>query len=321
MIRLSLSAFLAAAALSAGAADLPPDTPLVVGPDATVQAADYEASLARVPEKYRAEMRMSQEKISTMVDGLFIGKSIANKARKLGLDKDPIVQRRLQQAQEQILADLYLQKLEREAKIPNLEGRAREIYNGDPKRFKTVEHVYVQQILISYQERTQEMALAKAKEVEAQVRQPGVDFMMVARATTEDPDRRRNGGDLGYYALSSFDPMIIAWAGTVQEKGAISAPIQTSKGYHILKFIDRKPAQLRPFEEVKKGLIEEERALVIKAVRDEAIEAVRNDPAVVVHAANVEALRIPVDPALLTPKAPPSPAAEAPKRTAPALPK
>ena len=321
MIKLSLPAFLAAAALSVGAADLPLDTPLIVGPDATVQVADYEASLARIPERYRAEMRMSPEKISTMVDGLFIGKSIANKARKIGLDKDPVVQRRMQQAQDQILADLYLQKLEREAKIPNLEGRAREVYNGDPKRFKTAEHVYVQQILISYQERTQEMALAKAKEVEAQVRQPGVDFMTVARATTEDPDRRRNGGDLGWYALSSFDPMIIAWAGTVQEKGAISAPIQTNKGYHILKFIDRRPAQLRPFEEVKKGLIEEERALVIKAVRDEAIEAVRNDPAVVIHAANVEALRIPVDPALLTPRPSNALPADVPKPAKPALPK
>src|SRR6188768_906267 len=185
MIKLALSVFLAAAAFSAGAADLPPDTPLVVGPDATIQAADYEAALARVPERYRAEMRMSPEKISTMVDGLFIGKSVANKARKLGLDKDPVVQRRLQQAQDQILADLYLQKLEREAKVPNLEGRAREVYNGDPKRFKTEEHVYVQQILVSYNERTQEMALARAKEVETQVRQPGTDFMAVARATTE----------------------------------------------------------------------------------------------------------------------------------------
>jgi len=54
---------------------------------------------------------------------------------------------------------------------------------------------------------------------------------------------------------------------------------------------------------------------------DEAIEAVRNDPAVVIHAANVEALRIPVDPALLTPKAPASLPADGPKRTAPALPK
>jgi len=315
MFKSSLPVFLVAAALSAAAADVPPDTPLIVGPDATVQAADYEAALAKVPERYRTEMRMSQEKISTMVDGLFIGKSIANKARKLGLDKDPIVQRRLQQAQDQILADLYLQKLEREAKIPNLEGRAREVYNGNPKRFTTIEHVYVQQILISYQERTQEMALARAKEVEAQVRQPGTDFMMVARATTEDPDRRRNGGDLGWYALSSLDPMIIAWAGTVKEKGAISPPIQTNKGYHVLKFIDRKPGQLRPFEEVKKGLLEEERAQVIKTVRDEAIEAVRNDPAVVIHAANVEALRIPVDPAMFTTPA------DLPRPAKPALPK
>jgi peptidyl-prolyl cis-trans isomerase C len=321
MIKLSLSVFLAAAAFSAYAADLPPDTPLVVGPDATIQAADYEAALTRVPERYRAEMRMSPEKISTMVDGLFIGKSIANKARKLGLDKDPLVQRRLQQAQEQVLADLYLQKIERDAKIPNLEGRAREVYNGNPKRFRTEEHVYIQQILVSYNERTQEMALARAKEVEAQVRQPGTDFMAVARATTEDPDRRRNGGDLGWYALSSFDPMIIAWAGAVKEKGAISAPIQTNKGYHILKFVDRRPGQLRPFEEVKKGLIEEERAQVIKTVRDEAIQAVRNDPAVVIHAANVEALRIPVDPALFAPRSTDTLPADAAKRANPALPK
>jgi peptidyl-prolyl cis-trans isomerase C len=285
---------------AAAAAELPNDTPLVAGPDATLRAIDFEAAMARIPERLRPTIRMSQEKISTMVDGLFIAKSIAQKARNAGLDKDPIVQQRLQQAQDQVLADLFLQKAEKEAKFPALEQRAREVYNSDTKRFQVAEQVYVQQILVNYAQRTPEMALARANEVVAEARKPGQNFLAYAREVTEDAAKRRNGGDLGWNAPTSFEPEIVEWLKTAKDKDTISDPIKTRHGYHIIKFVDRKPARQRPFEEVKQSLMDDDRANLVKAVRDDAINAVRHDPKVVIHAANVEALRVEVDPELLT---------------------
>jgi parvulin-like peptidyl-prolyl isomerase len=299
MHKLSISAFLLAGAVSAVfAGELPPDTPLIVSKDATLKAVDFEAAMARVPERHRAPLRMSQEKVSTMVDGLFIGKALAAKARQAGIDKDPLVRERLELAQVQVLADLYLQKVEKEAKVPSFEQRARELYNSDLKRYQVGEQVNVQQILISYNERTPEMALARANEVAAEVRTK--DFLEVARDVTEDPDKRRNFGNLGWNSAESFDPAIAAWLKSAKEKNTVSPPIRTRFGYHLVKFVDRQPPRQRSFEEVKKDIIEDQRANFMKQVREQAVNAIRNDPSVVVHAANVEALKVEVDPALLT---------------------
>ncbi|QJR12701.1 Chaperone SurA [Usitatibacter rugosus] len=296
---ISVLAF-AAAAWTASAGELPPDTPLVTGKHGSVKAIDFEAAMQKIPETYRAPIRMSQDKISTMVDGLFVAKSFSGRAREAGMDKDPLVQERLRQAQDQILADLYLRKLETDAKIPPLEQRAREIYNADAKKFTLPEQVRAQQILVTYAQRTPEMALARAKELEAQVRKPGQDFLALAKEFSEDPARRRNGGELGYNDPTSFEPEIVEWLKTAKDANTVSPPIQTRHGYHIVKFIDRQPPRRAPFEQVKAKIIEGERAEIIKKIRDDAINAERNDPAVVIHAANVEALRIEVDADLLT---------------------
>jgi len=290
----------ATAACAASAAELPAETPLITGKHATVKALDFEAAMLKIPENYRAPIRMSQDKISTMVDGLFVAKSFANRAREAGIDKDPLVRERLEQAQNQILADMYLRKLETEAKIPSLEQRAREIYNADTKKYQRSEQVRAQHILVSFNQRTPEMALARAKELEAQARKPGQDFIALAKETSEDPGRRRNGGELGFNDPNGFEPEISEWLKSATDKGAISGPILTRNGYHIVKYVDRQPGRRASFDEVKKNIIEGERAELLKKVRDDAINAERNDPAVVVHAANVEALRIDIDPELLT---------------------
>lgn len=281
------------------AGELPPETPLITGKYATVRAVDFEASMTRVPEKHRAPLRMSQERVSTMVDGIFIAKSLAQQARDAGLDKDPVIQARLLQVQEQVLADVYMQKVEKEAKLPSFEQRAREIYNANPKQYVTADQVYVQQILITFNQRTPEMALARANEVAAQARS-AKDFLVVARETTEDPDKRRNSGDLGWYSPASFEPAIGEWLKTVKDKNVISDPIRTRSGYHIVKLVDRKPGRQRAFDEVKKDIIDEQNAAYMKKLREDTVNALRDDKTVIIHAANVEALKVPVDPELLS---------------------
>src|SRR5688572_27545496 len=125
-------------------APLPPDTPVIVDGSVKVDAGDIEGFIQRIPTERRAEARASTERIATYADALFVARSFAAKAREAGIDKDPIVQRRLVQAQDALLADLYLQHVDKSAPIPNLEARARELYNGELARYTTSEQVYVQ---------------------------------------------------------------------------------------------------------------------------------------------------------------------------------
>lgn len=69
----------------------------------------------------------------------------------------------------------------------------------------------------------------------------GEDFETVARATSEDPGARINGGDLGYFTVFM---MVYPFetAAYELETGEISMPVRTQHGYHILKKHGERPA-------------------------------------------------------------------------------
>jgi peptidyl-prolyl cis-trans isomerase SurA len=69
----------------------------------------------------------------------------------------------------------------------------------------------------------------------------GEDFETVARATSEDPGARINGGDLGYFTVFM---MVYPFetAAYELETGEVSMPVRTQHGYHILKKHGERPA-------------------------------------------------------------------------------
>ena len=93
-------------------------------------------------------------------------------------------------------------------------------------------------------------AKAKAEGLVAQLR-AGADFGTLARANSEDPSSAGNGGDMDWVkrgdTVEPFDQAIFSIP-----LNQISDPIRTPEyGYHIVKVLDRRPAGVRPFEEVR----------------------------------------------------------------------
>ena len=70
----------------------------------------------------------------------------------------------------------------------------------------------------------------------------GADFDQLARAQSEDPSAKENGGKLGYFtAMQMVYPFESAAYKT--PVGQVSQPIRTRFGYHLIKVNDRRPAQ------------------------------------------------------------------------------
>lgn len=293
-----LTAALAAATVSAAPAKLPANTPLIANGPIVVDSSDFEGNMLRIPENRRDEVRMSYERVATIVDNMFIARSLAARARELGLDKDPAVQKRLQQVQDGVLADLYVQKMEKEAIPRNLDQRARELYRAEQAKFVTKEEVYVQHILVNLSGRTRATALERAREALEQARS-GEDFLSVATRYSDDPDKKRNGGDLGYNSPNTFVEPVRKAIGAMKTKGEIVGPVESEFGFHILKFVDRKPSVPIKYEAVAKGIIEAEQERLKKQRTEDLIREVRSSPSVVVHRENVEKLVVPVDPAMV----------------------
>ena len=60
-------------------APLAPQTPLVVDGDVRVDAADFEGNMLRVPAERRVAFRMSQERVASVVDNVYVTRSLAKK--------------------------------------------------------------------------------------------------------------------------------------------------------------------------------------------------------------------------------------------------
>ena len=72
----------------------------------------------------------------------------------------------------------------------------------------------------------------------------GEPFESVARGTSDDKSVKINGGNLGYFSVFQ---MIMPFedAAYTLKKGAISMPVRTPFGYHIIKVIDKRPSMGR----------------------------------------------------------------------------
>ncbi len=290
-----MTAAFATATFAAAPVNLPPNTPLIADGKVVVDSTDFEGNMLRIPEDKRDEVRMSRERVASIVSNMFIARSLATRAREAGLDKDPAVQKRLQQIQDGFLADLYVQKVEKEISTPNLEQRARELYKAEQAKYVTKEEVHVQHILVNLAGRTRETALERARKAAEEAR-AGEDFLAVATRYSDDPDKRNNGGDLGFNSPTSFVEPVRKAIGNMKSKGEIAGPVESEFGFHVLKFVDRKPAKPIPYEAVSKRIIEAERERLKKQRTEALVAEVHNSPTVVTHNDNVTKLVIPVDP-------------------------
>jgi len=290
-----LAACVALAAAAASGAALAPSTPLIQDGAIVVDAADFEGNMLRIPEDKRSTFRTDYDRVAAVVDNIFVARTFAARARALGLDQDPAVQRRIQQLQEGLLADLYAKKVEQESASIDLDQRAREIFKAQFSGKTKAQPVYVQYIVIGTRGRSKEDARALAERVRSEANRVDADFLALADKYSEAPDKAANGGDVGYKDMAYFTGPVATAITTLRRKGEVSQPVETPQGFYIVRFIDRKPAQPYKYEEERDAIVEGEKARLQKTRLEQMIREVRESKTVTVHRDNVEKLVVPVD--------------------------
>jgi peptidyl-prolyl cis-trans isomerase C len=292
--------FLAAAALAAcstvalAAPNVDPAMVVLENGDSKVTALDFDAAMTRFPENLRDEARAYPDTIMKMIDALFVNRVLAERARKEGIDKDPLVQKRMQQVAEAYLAQKYLEVVEKRVSMPNLDVRAEELYKADSKRFTEPPTASVSHLVVGIQGRSPEMALARAREAHAKIK-AGAPFTDVAREYTDDPQFIRHKGDLGFVKESDLEPTVGKTIFSMKP-GELSEPIVTRGGVHIVKVNARKEGGLRKFQTVKPMLVEEEQEKIKKRATEELLSAIRTDKANTIYPDRVDKLKSTIDP-------------------------
>ena len=150
--------------------------------------------------------------------------------------------------------DLALAEVAENIEVSDEELRA--YFEENRARFETVEERFARHILFEIDEdMTAEAALAAAESARERI-EGGADFAEVAREVSQDVGTRLAGGELGWITpgmLSGpFEDTLY-----MLEVGAVSEPVRTDFGYHLIKLEDVRSAETQSFDDVRESLLTE----------------------------------------------------------------
>ncbi|HYM86859.1 MAG TPA: SurA N-terminal domain-containing protein, partial [Pseudoxanthomonas sp.] len=145
--------------------------------------------------------------------------------------------------------------------VPLDEAALRKRYELEKARFMTAEQRLTSHILIAVpadaDAAARKAAEQKATALAAQAKSPGADFSALAKANSQDPGSKDNGGDLGWVdkgvMVKPFDDELFS-----MKSGEVRGPVKTDFGYHVLQLREIKPGQGKSFEEVRDELAREQ---------------------------------------------------------------
>jgi peptidyl-prolyl cis-trans isomerase D len=116
-------------------------------------------------------------------------------------------------------------------------------------------------------EGTRAIARGKADQIAARAR-AGEDFATLARELSEDAGTKESGGDLGPFYKEVQDPAVDAAVFAANE-GDVVGPVETSRGYEVLKVTKGAGTKARDFEDVRnliaQGLYAKDAAAAVTA--------------------------------------------------------
>jgi peptidyl-prolyl cis-trans isomerase D len=137
------------------------------------------------------------------------------------------------------------------------EQQIQQYYQSHQKDYQVPEEVKVRHILIKVDAgadaKVDAAAKQKAEDLLKQIK-GGADFAALAKANSDDPGSKEQGGELGMIqrgvTVPSFEKAAFGLA-----PGQISDVIKTQFGYHIIKVEEKQTAHLKPLDEVKAQIL------------------------------------------------------------------
>lgn len=216
-----------------------------------ITAADLDAELSKAPKEVRESLLDKPENLAQLASNLLLRRVLAAQAEIAGVDKVSQIDAALRLARDRVLSDAQLRIIDEKNKLPDeiLEKRIQDVYRAESKRFEIAEEVRVSHILIGKGDNAREKAESLLKEIQA-----GADFAALAKENSIDPGSAARGGDLGFFGRNRMAKPFEDAAFAMTEKGQLSNVVESQFGYHIIRFEERKPARVRPLDEVREEI-------------------------------------------------------------------
>jgi len=242
-----------------------------------ITSMDFEAEIERIPAEYRAEVLTNKVRIKKLLENLLVYKTMADQARKAGVDSEPLMKKRMELAADKLLSQTQMDRTIASLKLPNFAARARELYKINTEQYTLPAKVHASHILVDSKNRTDEEALKRIQEVRAKALE-GKPFDVLAQEYSDDSSAKENKGDLGFFEAGRMVKPFSDAAFAMSVPGKISEPVKTNFGYHIILLHEKQAKKLRPFDEVKAEIVKGLNDKYIADYRQELVGKITSDP-------------------------------------------
>ena len=242
------------------------DSALAVVDGVTLTLGELIAIRRELPDQYQT--LPDEVLFDGVVEQLIDQMLLAQAARAAGLARHPAIAMNLLNQRRAILADAFLRNEVTARVTPEaIEALYQELYlDSEPKQEVRAGHILVE---------TEE----QASELKAQL-DAGADFAALAAEHGTDGTASR-GGDLGWFLHPDMVPEF-ADAAFAMEPGAISDPVKTAFGWHLIKLDERRDRQPSALEEVREELmgelIQQAQVAVVAELRMQSIIVMPEPP-------------------------------------------
>jgi peptidyl-prolyl cis-trans isomerase D len=159
------------------------------------------------------------------------------------------------------------------------EQEVREAFEANQQQTATKDARKAAHILIQPQgdgDNAREQARAKARRLRQQLVNGEAAFAALAREHSDDPGSAEQGGGLGFVQRGSMVEPFSEALFALDEVGAVSEPVRTTYGYHLIKLLDKREAEQRSFAAVREQLAAELRRSRAQERFYERAEVLRN---------------------------------------------
>ncbi|HVC59321.1 MAG TPA: peptidylprolyl isomerase [Acetobacteraceae bacterium] len=235
---------------------------------AKMTAADARNLLAAAAPDVRAKLASDPSLLDRLVRRQMVQMLLLQEAHAQQWDTRPDVVFQAQQAHDAAIADSYLASLAQPPAGYPSDADVEAAYEARKDRLIMPRQYHLAQIFVALPPNATAAAEARAKQRLAAIRQqlakPRADFAAVARNESDDKASAAAGGDLGWLPEDRLRPPVRdAVAG--MQGGAVSEPLRTADGWHLIRLIGTKAAAPAPLADV--------RAQLVQALRQQRIAA------------------------------------------------
>jgi len=195
----------------------------------------------RLPAPSRTYLAAPERK-RQFVENLVMNDLLFEEGQRAGYDRDPDVEHQVNDLRKRLVVQRVMRQYQTPPTITDEQIRA--YYDANPTLYSSTQ-IHASHILVKDED--------TAKQILADVKAHPEKFEDLAREKSTDSISAKKGGDLGSFGAGRMVPEFER-AAFALKPGEVSDVVKTQYGYHIIKVVERKEGEPKPFDQVKEQI-------------------------------------------------------------------